>query len=169
MPYCLAIFVASSGGIELELSSPSVNKIKSFAEYIDDYDNGGQKTNFFNNTNIAFSPSVVSSASINILPVKNLELSLLNKFVSKQYLDNTSSDTRALDAFFTQDLRAIFTLKKKWLKELNIIAQLNNVLGEKYEPNGYTYSYFAGGATTTENFYFPMAGRNFMIGLNVKL
>lgn len=147
----------------------SKNKVLDFTEYIDDYDNGGQKTNFFNNTDIAFSPSVVSSASINILPVKNLELSLLNKFVSKQYLDNTSSDARALDAFFTQDLRAIFTLKKKWLKELNIIAQLNNVLGEKYEPNGYTYSYFAGGATTTENFYFPMAGRNFMIGLNVKL
>lgn len=147
----------------------SKNKVLDFTEYVDDYDNGGQKTNFFNNTNIAFSPSVVYSASINILPVKNLEMSLLNKFVSKQYLDNTSSDTRALDAFFTQDLRAIFTLKKKWLKELNIIAQLNNVLGEKYEPNGYTYSYFAGGATTTENFYFPMAGRNFMIGLNVKL
>jgi iron complex outermembrane recepter protein len=147
----------------------SKNKVLDFTEYVDDYDNGGQKTNFFNNTNIAFSPSVVSSASIHILPVKNLELSLLNKFVSKQYLDNTSSDTRALDAFFTQDLRAIFTLKKKWPKELNIIAQLNNVLGEKYEPNGYTYSYFAGGATTTENFYFPMAGRNFMIGLNVKL
>jgi iron complex outermembrane receptor protein len=68
-----------------------------------------------------------------------------------------------------QDIRAIYTIKKKWLKEINIIGQVNNIFGKKYEPNGYTYSYFVGGETVTENFYFPMAGTNFMIGLNVRL
>ncbi len=147
----------------------SRNKIKDFTEYTDDYDNGGQKATVYPLPAIAFSPSVVGGATLNFLPWKNMELSLLNKYVSRQYLDNTEQENRSLDAFFVQDLRAIFTIKKKKLKELNIIAQVNNIFSTKYEPNGYTFSYIYGGSITTENFYFPMAGRNFMIGVNVKL
>jgi iron complex outermembrane recepter protein len=155
-----------NAGANLALST---NKVKNFTEYFDDYDNGGQKTNTYQLTDIAFSPAVVGGANINFLPFKNAELSLLSKYVSKQYLDNTEKDSRSLNAFYVQDIRAIYTIKKKWLKEVNIIAQVNNIFGKKYEPNGYTYSYFVGGETVTENFYFPMAGTNFMIGLNVKL
>jgi iron complex outermembrane recepter protein len=152
----------------------SKNKVKNFTEYFDDYDNGGQKTNDYPSSDIAFSPAVVGGAGINFLPFKNAELSLLSKYVSKQYLDNTKSDSRSLNAFYVQDIRAIYTIKKILLpigrlKEVNIIAQVNNIFGKKYEPNGYTYSYFAGGETVTENYYFPMAGTNFMIGLNVRL
>ena len=149
--------------------SLSENKVKNFTEYIDDYDNGGQKTNNFSSATIAYSPSVVGGATINFIPIKNGELSLLSKYVSKQYLDNTSNNARSLNAFFVQDVRAIYTIKNKGLKEINIIAQLNNVFGKKYEPNGYTFSYFVGGETVTENYYFPMAGRNFMLGLNISL
>ncbi len=154
----------ASGNISI-----SENKVKNFTEYIDDYDNGGQKNNSYASSSIAYSPSVVGGATINFLPVKNAELSLLSKYVSKQYLDNTADDARSLNAFFVQDIRAIYTIKSKCLKEINIIAQLNNVFGKKYEPNGYTYSYFVGGETVTENFYFPMAGTNFMLGLNIRL
>lgn len=147
----------------------SKNKVKDFTEFIDDYDNGGQKTSTFQSADIAFSPAVVGGATINLLPLKNVELSFLSKYVSKQYLDNTENDSRSLNSFYVQDVRAIYTFKTNWLKEVNIIGQVNNLLGKKYEPNGYTYSYFVGGETVTENFYFPMAGRNFMLSLNVKL
>ncbi len=149
--------------------SLSENKVKNFTEYIDDYDNGGQKTNNYSSATIAYSPSVVGGATINFIPVKNGELSLLSKYVGKQYLDNTNNDARSLNAYFVQDVRAIYTIKNKGLKEINIIAQLNNVFGKKYEPNGYSYSYIVGGETITENYYFPMAGRNFMFGLNISL
>ena len=148
--------------------SLSENKVKNFTEYIDDYDNGGQKTNNFSSATIAYSPSVVGGATTNFLPIKNGELSLLSKYVSKQYLDNTSNNARSLNAFFLQDVRAIYTIKNKGLKEINIIAQLNNVFGKKYEPNGYAFSYFLVGETVTENYYFPMAGRNFMVGVNMQ-
>jgi iron complex outermembrane receptor protein len=46
---------------------------------------------------------------------------------------------------------------------------VNNVFNKKYEPNGYTFSYIYGGSVTTENYYFPMAGVNFMMGVNVRL
>ena len=147
----------------------SQNKVKGFTEYIDDYDNGGQKTKNYTSTAIAYSPAVVGGATINFLPLKNMELSLLSKYVSKQYLDNTENENRSLNSFFVQDVRAIYTFKKKWLKEVNITAQVNNIFGKKYEPNGYTFSYFVGGETVTENYYFPMAGTNFMMGLNIKL
>jgi len=147
----------------------SQNKVIDFAEFIDDYDNGGQKINSYQSTDIAFSPAVVGGASINFLPFKNAELSLLGKYVSKQYLDNTSNNNRVLNSFYVQDVRAIYTLKKKWLKEVNIIAQVNNIFTKKYEPNGYTFSYFVGGETVTENYYFPMAGMNIMVGVNIRL
>ena len=158
----------------------SQNKVNDFTEFIDDYDNGGQKSTIFKSTDIAFSPAVVGGAGINFLPFKNSELSLLSKYVSKQYLDNTENNSRSLYAFYTQDLRTIYTIKKNtkvmresrsigWMKELNIIAQVTNIFGRKYEPNGYTFSYFVGGETVTENYYFPMAGTNFMISVNIRL
>ncbi len=147
----------------------SQNKVKNFTEYIDDYDNGGQKINSYRSSDIAFSPALVGSAGINFLPLKNAELSLLSKYVSKQYLDNTGNKNRSLNSFYTQDIRAVYAIKRKWLKEVNIIGQVNNIFGREYEPNGYTFSYFAGGETVTENYYFPMAGTNFMIGVNLRL
>ena len=147
----------------------SQNKIKAFTEYIDDYDNGGQIAIAHNKTDITLSPAIVGGTTINILPAKNVELSLLSKYVGKQYLDNTQNNTRALNSFYTQDIRAIVTVKNKLFKEWNIIGQVNNIFNKKYEPNGYTFSYIYGGQFTTENFYFPMAGTNFMLAVNIKM
>ena len=148
--------------------SVSKNKVVDFIEYIDDYDNGGQQTKQYSSTDIAFSPNLVGGAVISFFPVKNAELSFIGKYVGKQYLDNTQDENRKLDAFYTQDARLIYTINKGCLKELNIILQANNLFNKMYEPNGYTFSYYYGGSLTTENYYFPMAGMNFMIGVNMK-
>jgi iron complex outermembrane receptor protein len=149
--------------------SLSRNRIDNFTEYYDDYDAGGQKSVAHKNTDIAFSPNVVGAATINIVPVKNAEISLLSKYVGRQYLDNTSNKQRSLNPFFVQDARVSYTLRNVLFKEVVLIAQVNNVFNKKYEPNGYTYSYQSGGSLVTENFYFPMAGTHYMFGLNVKL
>jgi iron complex outermembrane receptor protein len=151
----------------------SRNKIRSFTEYLDDYDGNwewtGQQNVTHKNTDIAFAPKVVGGASLNLLPVKNLELSLLGKYVGKQYLDNTQNDLRKLNSFYTQDARVILTLRNKIFSEWNIIGQVNNVFDKKYEPNGYTYAYVLDGSIAADNYYFPMAGTNFMMGVNIKL
>jgi iron complex outermembrane receptor protein len=146
----------------------SQNKIGNFTAYYDDYDAGGQKTETLSNTDIAYSPDWVASASLNARPVKNLELSLLNKYVSRQFLDNTGRTSRSLDPFFIQDLRASYRIKPRFMKEILIITQVNNLFNVMYEPNGYSFSYYYGGNHVTENFYFPMAGINFMAGLNLR-
>ncbi len=49
----------------------SKNRVENFAEFIDDYDNGGQKMNVYKSTEIAFSPSVVGAVNLQFLPSKN--------------------------------------------------------------------------------------------------
>ncbi|UEG48685.1 TonB-dependent receptor [Ferruginibacter lapsinanis] len=148
--------------------SLSENKIKNFTELIDDYDNGGYVTNFYKKTDISFSPAAIGNYSLNIIPVKNGEISLLGKYVSSQYMDNTSNKSRSLDSYYLQDVRLAYTLHNKLFKETNISLKLNNIFAKKYESTGYTFSYVYGGLTT-ENFYYPMARFNAMISLNVKL
>jgi len=146
----------------------SKNKVQHFTEYIDDYDNGGQKLNNYSSSDIVLSPAIIGAATISFMPVKNFEFSLLSKYVSKQYLDNTQNENRKLNPFYVQDARAIYTLRKAFLKEANIILQVNNIFNKKYEPNGYTYNYIYGGELVVNNYYFPMAGTNFMAAINLK-
>ena len=147
----------------------SENKMKNFTEYIDDYDNGGQQVKLYKNTDISFSPSIVGSVSINYMPVKNMEINVIGKYVDRQFLDNTSQRSRSLHDYYVQDLRMSYDFKNKSFRSLQVFAQVNNFFSKKYEPNGYTFSYLYGGSLATENFYFPMAGINFMAGLNIKL
>lgn len=146
----------------------SRNKVKDYTAWYDDYDQGIQKAETFEKSDISFSPSVTGAAAVNFLPFQNWEISLLSKYVSKQYLDNTENDSRMLNAFFIQDVRSIYTLKQLLFSEIGLVLQINNVFDKMYEPNGYTYSYISGGSLVSENYYFPMAGRNFTIGVNVK-
>ena len=143
----------------------SKNKVINFTEYIDDYDNGGQQTQRYESTDIAFSPSCISAYAINLLPIKNVEINFMGKYVSRQYLDNTSQTSRSLGSFYVQDVKLNYTLQKAAL----LFLQVNNLFSKKYEPNGYTFSYIAGGEQTTENFYFPMAPIYWTLGINIKL
>jgi iron complex outermembrane receptor protein len=147
----------------------SRNKVLDYHEYIDDYDNGGQKMNTYKETDIAFSPSCVGAINLNFFPIRQLELSLLGKYVSTEYLDNTQNEGRRLNGYYVQNLRAMYTFPSGPAKGTSLIFQLNNVFNARYEPNGYTYSYIYGGKLVTENFLFPMAGTNFMLALNIRL
>ncbi|WP_026967359.1 TonB-dependent receptor [Algoriphagus terrigena] len=153
----------------------SQNKINEFTEYVDDYSGADfqQEAFTYTDTDIAFSPNVVGSAIIEFKPVKNLSLNLLNKYVGKQYLDNTSNDGRSLDAFFISDFRISYAAQPRFFKGLELNLLINNIFNEMYEPNGYTFSYFVPGEASgrelvTENFYYPQAGTNFLLGLSLK-
>ena len=152
----------------------SQNKIREFTEYIDDYsvDDFRQETFTYTNTDIAFSPNVVGSAIIEYKPSKNLSLNWLSKYVGRQFLDNTANEARSLDAFFTNDLRISYSATPRFFKGLEVNLLINNIFNELYEPNGYTFSYFVPGGNgrelVTENFYYPQAGTNFLLGLRMK-
>jgi iron complex outermembrane recepter protein len=153
----------------------SQNKIKEFTEYIDDYsvEDFQQEAITYRNTDIAFSPNIVGSAIIEFKPVKNLSLNWLSKYVGQQYLDNTANEARSLDAFFTNDLRISYSAQPRFFKGVELNLLINNIFNKMYEPNGYTFSYFVPGEMSgrelvTENFYYPQAGTNFLLGLSLK-
>jgi len=159
----------------------SKNKIKQFTEYIYKYDNnyyslGDSEIIVHNNTDISFSPNTIASLTINATPIKALEFSLINKYVAAQYLDNSQNETRKIGDYYTQDFRAILTFHTKLIKEISLIGQVNNLLNRKYFSNGTSYpGYYPDNTSATgysysnSNSYYPMAGTNYMLGLNVKL
>lgn len=147
----------------------SKNKINSFFEFIDDYDNGGQKEIKHNNTNITLSPSIINNNILNFNLNKSIQLSFISKYVSKQYLDNSQNETRMLKAFYTQDVKASFEIKNKLFAKTLLMLSVNNVFNKMYQPNGYTFSYIYAGTQTTENYYFPMAGVNYNLTINIKI
>lgn len=153
--------------------SLSQNKIESFTEFIDNYDDGSQLNIDHKNTDIAFSPNLIAAGGAFFSPFKQgvwkaFSAEILGKYVSRQYLDNTSNSSRSLDPYTLCDLRLRYTFATKSFKEMGLTLLLNNVFNKQYESNGYTYSYIYGAATTTQNFYFPQAGFNCLIGLNLK-
>ena len=154
-----------SWGLTASLSS---NKIKNFTEFVDDYDNGGQLINNYSNVDLAFSPKFVGSSDLSFQAFRKIEIALLSKYVSEQYLDNTSNSKRSLDAFFVNDLRLAYNSSFKGLKNVGLTLLLNNVLSKLYQANGYTFSYMYGGTFTTENYYYPQAPRNFLLSLSLK-
>lgn len=147
----------------------SQNKIQSFTEYYDDYDNGGQKTNLFTSTNIAFSPAIVNNTILSASIMKKTELRWIAKYVSRQYLDNTSRKYRSLDPYLVNDLQINRTFSLKNGTAVSTVIQVNNLFNKRYAPNGYTYSYYYGGNIINNNYFYPMAERNWMIGLNISL
>lgn len=149
----------------------SINKIPEFTEYLDDYDNGGQQETVHKNTDIAFSPSVVAGASLEVDAFKGFNVALVGKFVSRQYLDNTQNKARSLDPFVVSDLRMSYLVpvKARMLNKLLLHFTINNLFNTRYTPNGYTYGYFAGGQRTDVNYVFPMAGIHFTGGLTIRI
>lgn len=146
----------------------SRNKIRNFKEYIDNYDSTAQSLNIYKESDIAFSPAIIAGSTLIFEPVKNLKFSLISKYVSEQYLDNTSDENRKLDAFFVNDFRINYSIKTKYIPEIGFTVAINNIFNEEYESNGYTWGYIAGGKHIVENFYFPQAGINYMAGLKLK-
>ena len=147
--------------------SLSKNKIKNYTEYYDDYDAGEQKSNFYQKSDISFSPSIIGNSIIKLDISKSLHLNLTSKYVSRQYLDNTSRKDRSLNPYFIQDLQINHQLRFKNTKSIDLSIQLNNIWNKLYEPNGYTYSYLYEGKISKNNFYFPMAGTNIMAGITI--
>lgn len=162
--YTVAVWLDAAANVTL-----SRNKVKNFTTYFDDYDNGGQKAVNLSSADIAYSPSVTGNLSLTFKPFKNAAANLSSRYVSRQYLDNTSSHERSLDGYFVQDVRLSYTLPNKLFKATHFIFQVNNLFNKMYVANGYTYGYESGGELVSANYYFPMAGINVMGGVNIDL
>jgi len=145
----------------------SQNRILDFIEYMDDFDNGGQIALVRGTTPIAFSPDFTAAATLTFIPFKSMEIRWNHKGVGQQFLDNSGLNSRSIPAFYTSDLGIHWSHSCKNGLDLGLHCTLFNLWNARYTPNGYSFSYFLGGETNTENFVYPMAGRNFMAGFTL--
>ncbi|MBK8556660.1 MAG: TonB-dependent receptor [Lewinellaceae bacterium] len=174
----------TSGNLSL-----SRNKIKTFVEYLDDWDNGTQIQLLHEKSDLAFSPEAVARLALtwHVLPQhprQQLDLNWTSKYVGQQFLDNTSNTNSVLDAYTFTDLRINYQLKNVLGADLSIIASVNNLLDAKYASNGWTYRYVSNGyderpfnpytrlegnGVYNQSGYFPQAGRNWMLSVVISL
>jgi iron complex outermembrane receptor protein len=146
----------------------SQNKIIDFSEFVDDWDNGGQIENKLGTTDLAFSPDVIANSQLSWMATKGLKVNLQTYSVSKQYIDNTSSNDRKLDGYLLNNLNLTYKIPQKFVKEMNIRLMANNLFDTKYENNAWVYSYLLGGERFAMDGYFPQAGINFLAGIDIK-
>ena len=146
----------------------SKNKVKDFTDYVDDWDNGGQIATKLGTTDLAFSPDVIANSQLSWMAAKGLNVSLQSYSVSKQYIDNTSSNDRKLNGYFLNNMKFTYRVPQKFAKEFNLHLMVNNLFDTKYENNAWVYSYVYEGQRWAMDGYFPQAGINFMAGLDIK-
>lgn len=148
----------------------STNKIRNFTEYVDDWDNwGSQIENKLGTTNIAFAPNAIAGASVMYTVVRGFDATLSGKYVSRQFIDNTSSADRSLDPYMITNLRLGYTISPKFVRGIEFTLNINNLLNAEYETNAWIYRYYSEGTYDVYDGYFPQAGINFMAGMTLKL
>ena len=134
----------------------SQNKIKDFDEFIEDWDdwegnpdaatyhcdgNGdGLRQFHYDNSTLAFSPSVILNGFVNF-HYQGVQAVWHTNYVSRQYLDNTENADRSLPCFSTSNLSLSYSLKpKKVLKEAVFGLNFNNLFNRRYAASGWVYS-----------------------------
>ena len=145
----------------------SRNKIAKFDDYFYDYAAGETIITEIEESDISFSPNFIAASTIEYRPIKNMTIALLTKHVGQQFLDNTQSNDKKIDAYLVNDIRLNYVVKDVLFKEMNFTLLINNAFNELYSSNGYTYSYGVG-EVITENFFYPQAGTNFLAGVTLK-
>jgi len=131
----------------------------------------GQANVVHENTDIAFSPSIIGGGQLIFTLFDSndkgkLDLALVSKYVGEQYLDNTSSEYGKLDDYFVHDFRINYSIKTKLFKELVISSWVRNLLNQNYISNAWIYRLQAGPwATGDPSVNFESSDRNYnMIG-----
>jgi len=146
----------------------SINKVKDFIEYVDNWDNWGQESFDLGTTDLAFSPNATANSRFTFSPIDNLEFSFVSSYVGKQYIDNTSNEDRILDAWFVNNLNAGYSINTKLFEEITFRLMVNNLFNERYESNAWVYSYISEGERYKMDGYFPQADTHFMFGIDFK-
>jgi iron complex outermembrane receptor protein len=152
----------------------SRNKVRSFTEQVDDWDQGGQVAIAQRETDLSFSPALVAGSELTWRIWEeaqhgSADLTLVTKHVGRQYLDNSGSADRMLAAYTVHDLRANLSLIGiTGVRRVDVNLTLRNVLSALYESNGWVYSYYADGRRQQLIGLYPQAPLNVLGGVTVR-
>ena len=146
----------------------SHNKIIDYTDFIDDWDNGGQRRHELGTRTISFSPAIVASNDFTFTPVSDFNISFITKFVSKQYLDNSQDENLIIKPYCVSNLQFDYTLHTGAIADIGFFFHINNIFNHKYISNGWRYKWYEGDEINYSSGYFPQAGINFFGGIRLK-
>lgn len=116
---------------------------------------------YYGTTKIAYSPEIIAGNIFVYKPIEGLYLSLLQKYVGEQFMNNIELPAAKLADYFVNDFNASYEIKPNTIfKSITITALINNIFDKKYVSNGAMYDIYP--------YYYPQAGTNFLIGLNLR-
>ncbi|QSW90678.1 MULTISPECIES: TonB-dependent receptor [Flavobacterium] len=116
---------------------------------------------YYGTTKIAYSPEVIAGNIIVYKPIDRLYISLLQKYVGEQYMNNIELPSAKLADYFVNDLNISYEIQPKSVfKSITITGLVNNILDKKYVSNGAMWDIYP--------YYYPQAGINFLAGLSLK-
>jgi iron complex outermembrane receptor protein len=149
--------------------SLSKNKIQDFEEYVDNWSYPWEQiaTNL-GETDLSFSPDVIANSIFTFIPVEDFKIKFISKYVGKQFIDNTSNDDRALDAYFVNDLNLSYSIETNFFEEIGFFVNVSNIFSHEYESNAWVYRYYYEGQEDMMDGYFPQAKINFRAGVTLK-
>lgn len=149
----------------------SRNKIKKYDYAIQTYDADGNETypvETYHNTDIAYSPNIVTSNALTF-SYKGLFARVINKFVDKQYLNNTQDELQSIPSYNVTDINLEYAFSTKTFKNIMLNISLNNVLNAKYTSFGWSYKYIEAGKPVVGVGIYPQAPFNVLMGVTVKI
>ena len=122
-----------------------------------------------NDTNIAFSPDLITTHALEYAPNTKFRAALIGKYVGEQYLSNTDTEASKLDSYFVTDFNFTYTLPvNNVFDSIVFTGMVNNLFDLKYVDRGNTYLDTWSGPTATEiQGYYPQATRNFLLGMTL--
>lgn len=154
----------------------SMNRIRNYVEYYtvidDDWNEKGQKAVEYGTTRMLMSPSVVGLVQLSFTPfrtvcsnsLKTTALTLNGKYVGKQFLDNTATDSRSIPGYYVMNLSLTHEFSLRHGK-LGLGAYVNNLLNNMYIADGWCWKNMmeSDGSIVDGVGVFPQAPANFMI------
>ena len=94
-------------------------------------------------------------------------MTLSNKYVSRQYIDNTSDVNNVINAYTFTNARLRYVWQPRFAKEIAATLLVQNIFNTLYETNAWSYRYVYDGAPALDQGFYPQAGTNFLLGLSI--
>ena len=155
----------------------SRNQIKDYTEYVQNIDENWEPTGrvttmTYGKTTMLMSPSMTGMARLNFTPfcnvcnnsLKTTMLSIGGKYVGRQYLDNTMTESRSIPAYFTADLSLMHEFDMN-CGNLSLGLYVNNLFNNKYYADGWCWkNYMESEGTIVDGIgIYPQAPANYML------
>ena len=149
-------------------ANASRNRIDEWTQFYDLYDAGftwtGSRPVTFRDVEPLLTPGLVVNQTVAWTPSPRLSLAATGRYVAESYLDNTNDAALTAPSYTLLDTKASYAVTP-WAR---LSLQVNNLFdNDEVFASGYSYLYYVDQTRTGTPYYYPQAGRNAVLLLDL--